>query len=120
MTFPSFMFLAMVLMTIATIFPLVIIGATLVLSLRSPINVEKMTPFECGFDPVSSARTPFSLRFFILAVIFLVFDIEIALLMPVPVSMIFFPSFLWFITSFCMILLIGLYQEWNEGSLDWT
>nr|YP_010032942.1 NADH dehydrogenase subunit 3 [Protaeolidiella atra]QOW38676.1 NADH dehydrogenase subunit 3 [Protaeolidiella atra] len=82
---------------------------------------EKLSAFECGFDPLSKMRSPFSTRFFLLVVLFLIFDVEIALLFPVlsvmasKTSVILLTS----IGSFLMILLIGMFHEWNEGALDW-
>nr|YP_010502209.1 NADH dehydrogenase subunit 3 [Leocrates chinensis]UXC96454.1 NADH dehydrogenase subunit 3 [Leocrates chinensis] len=107
---------------IAIIFPVVILLATTLLSSRSFMDREKSSAFECGFDPKSSARIPFSLRFFLLAVIFLVFDIEIALLMPLPLTLDLLPliSTISGALLFLIILMLGLLHEWNEGSLDWT
>nr|QZK21369.1 NADH dehydrogenase subunit 3 [Amitermes sp. ANIC 0105] len=83
---------------------------------------EKSSPFECGFDPKNSARLPFSSRFFLIAVIFMIFDVEIALLLPMPVTMMTSNIKSWLIISsvFLMILIIGLYHEWNQGSLEWS
>nr|YP_010170651.1 NADH dehydrogenase subunit 3 [Doriprismatica atromarginata]QRZ60633.1 NADH dehydrogenase subunit 3 [Doriprismatica atromarginata] len=82
---------------------------------------EKLTPFECGFDPLSKMRSPFSTRFFLLVVLFLIFDVEIALLFPV---LNIFTTEMSFMTTsaliiFLMILLFGMFHEWNEGALDW-
>nr|YP_009351488.1 NADH dehydrogenase subunit 3 [Orthotermes depressifrons]AQP29725.1 NADH dehydrogenase subunit 3 [Orthotermes depressifrons] len=83
---------------------------------------EKSSPFECGFDPKNSARLPFSSRFFLIAVIFMIFDVEIALLLPMPIIMQTSNMKSWIIISsvFLLILIIGLYHEWNQGSLEWS
>nr|AQP29305.1 NADH dehydrogenase subunit 3 [Amitermes sp. A TB-2017] len=83
---------------------------------------EKSSPFECGFDPKNSARLPFSSRFFLIAVIFMIFDVEIALLLPMPITMLTSNIKSWLIISsvFLLILIIGLYHEWNQGSLEWS
>nr|UJH93347.1 NADH dehydrogenase subunit 3 [Chamelea striatula] len=84
----------------------------------------KLAAFECGFDALSSTRNPFSLRFFLLALLFLVFDMEIILLFPFVFSMaiswgkmLFFVKVMFF--GFLVILAVGLIHELNEGTLDW-
>nr|ARH55032.1 NADH dehydrogenase subunit 3 [Haliplus sibiricus] len=93
-----------------------------IISKKSFMDREKNSPFECGFDPKNSARMPFSLHFFLIAVIFLIFDVEIALLMPMIIIMKFSNLMSWMIVSFFFIwiLLIGLFHEWNQGALNWS
>nr|BAJ24471.1 NADH dehydrogenase subunit 3 [Orestes mouhotii] len=94
----------------------------MIMSKKTIMDREKMSPFECGFDPKSSARMPFSLKFFLIAVIFLIFDIEIALLLPILPTMLMSTMSYWMMTViiFTMILIIGLYHEWNQGALNWV
>nr|YP_010400332.1 NADH dehydrogenase subunit 3 [Indothais sacellum]UQS76031.1 NADH dehydrogenase subunit 3 [Indothais sacellum] len=107
---------------IAIVLSCVVMGLGWVLAKRAISDREKSSPFECGFDPIKSARLPFSLRFFLLAIIFLIFDVEIVLLFPILISMTSSFSFAVVISLFIflMILIVGLFHEWNEGSLDWA
>nr|QYA18179.1 NADH dehydrogenase subunit 3 [Isoscelipteron pectinatum] len=93
-----------------------------ILSKKSFYDREKNSPFECGFDPKSYARHPFSLHFFLIAIIFLIFDVEIALIIPVISIFNWSNIFAWCYTFsfFILILLMGLYHEWNQGALEWT
>nr|WGO57840.1 NADH dehydrogenase subunit 3 [Polyphaga plancyi] len=95
---------------------------TTIMSKKTIKNREKSSPFECGFDPKSSARMPFSLRFFLIAVIFLIFDVEIALILPTTIIAAASNPKWWFLitTLFLIILLMGLYHEWNQGSINWA
>nr|ALO70851.1 NADH deshydrogenase subunit 3 [Phloeopora testacea] len=92
------------------------------ISKKTFMDREKSSPFECGFDPKSSARLPFSLQFFLIAVIFLIFDVEITLLIPFILIMKLsnLKIYLIILSFFLGILLLGLYHEWNQGALNWS
>nr|YP_009695250.1 NADH dehydrogenase subunit 3 [Alicella gigantea]QAT19464.1 NADH dehydrogenase subunit 3 [Alicella gigantea] len=83
---------------------------------------EKLSPFECGFDPVKKARMPFSLRFFLVTMLFLIFDVEIALLLPLGTISKSSESINMPLTALIIMLILtaGLIHEWNQGALDWV
>nr|NP_976158.1 NADH dehydrogenase subunit 3 [Gomphiocephalus hodgsoni]AAO43664.1 NADH dehydrogenase subunit 3 [Gomphiocephalus hodgsoni] len=104
------------------VLPLILISINSTLFKKDLISREKMSPFECGFDPKNTARLPFSMRFYLIAVIFLIFDIEIALILPIPFIFNFMSPNTWIMLTFMflMILLGGLFHEWNQGALNWS
>nr|AJT58302.1 NADH dehydrogenase subunit 3 [Pellorneum ruficeps] len=83
---------------------------------------EKLSPYECGFDPLGSARLPFSIRFFLVAILFLLFDLEIALLLPLPwATQLQNPTTTLIWASILILLLtLGLVYEWIQGGLEWA
>nr|YP_009144600.1 NADH dehydrogenase subunit 3 [Uta stansburiana]AKJ76844.1 NADH dehydrogenase subunit 3 [Uta stansburiana] len=85
-------------------------------------DTEKLSPYECGFDPLGNARLPFSLRFFLVAILFLLFDLEIALLLPLPwATNLPNPTQTMFLTTSILLLLtLGLAYEWTQGGLEWA
>nr|AJK90707.1 NADH dehydrogenase subunit 3 [Papilio helenus] len=95
---------------------------TIILSKKSFMDREKNSPFECGFDPKSSARIPFSLHFFLITVIFLIFDVEIALIFPLINSfhLTNYLTLMKIMFFFLLMLLTGLYHEGNQNMLNWT
>nr|AOY39909.1 NADH dehydrogenase subunit 3 [Curculionidae sp. BMNH 1039956] len=88
---------------------------------KSFIDREKSSPFECGFEPLSTSRMPFSIHFFLIAIIFVIFDVELVLLFPTIPSMKLSSPMMLSLTliMFIFILLVGLYHEWNQGALNW-
>nr|AZZ71379.1 NADH dehydrogenase subunit 3 [Holbrookia lacerata]AZZ71418.1 NADH dehydrogenase subunit 3 [Holbrookia lacerata]AZZ71431.1 NADH dehydrogenase subunit 3 [Holbrookia lacerata]AZZ71531.1 NADH dehydrogenase subunit 3 [Holbrookia lacerata]AZZ71569.1 NADH dehydrogenase subunit 3 [Holbrookia lacerata] len=85
-------------------------------------DTEKLSPYECGFDPLGTARLPFSLRFFLVAILFLLFDLEIALLLPLPwATNLNDPTeTTTFATTIILLLTLGLVYEWLQGGLEWA
>nr|WJR82117.1 NADH dehydrogenase subunit 3 [Amphimallon sp.] len=101
---------------------LMLIVLSYTLSKKSFSDREKTSPFECGFDPKSSPRLPFSLQFFLIAIIFLIFDVEITLLIPLilTIKITNLLNYIIITSFFLTILLGGLYHEWNQGALTWS
>nr|QSF20083.1 NADH dehydrogenase subunit 3 [Xenapatidea procincta] len=108
-------------MMIIMIISILIMIISSILSKKTLYDREKNSPFECGFDPKGKSRIPFSIRFFLIAIIFLIFDVEIALMLPMILIMTMSHPKIWIILTsyFIIILLLGLYYEWNFGALNW-
>nr|YP_010728495.1 NADH dehydrogenase subunit 3 [Polypedilum heberti]WEF49736.1 NADH dehydrogenase subunit 3 [Polypedilum heberti] len=116
------MFSLLIMIIILFMISFIIMMLSTILSKKKIIDREKLSPFECGFNPMNSSRLPFSIRFFLIAIIFLIFDVEIALILPMMLTIKSSNLMIWFYTNFIfiLILIIGLYHEWNQGSLNWT
>nr|YP_003735162.1 NADH dehydrogenase subunit 3 [Spilonota lechriaspis]ADI51564.1 NADH dehydrogenase subunit 3 [Spilonota lechriaspis] len=95
---------------------------SMIISKKSSMDREKSSPFECGFAPKSSARIPFSLHFFLITVIFLIFDVEIVLILPLIPTFLYVNLIIWTKINyfFLLVLILGLYHEWNQNMLKWT
>nr|YP_010363427.1 NADH dehydrogenase subunit 3 [Atkinsoniella yunnanana]UNZ12528.1 NADH dehydrogenase subunit 3 [Atkinsoniella yunnanana] len=109
-------------MTIIILLVMLISLLIMTVSKKSIIDLQKSTPFECGFNPMSYKRLPFSIHFFLIAVIFLIFDIEIIIIIPMIFTMKSSMLMYWLLTStlFVLILILGLFHEWYNGMLNWT
>nr|QKN18996.1 NADH dehydrogenase subunit 3 [Cynopterus sphinx] len=83
---------------------------------------EKSSPYECGFDPMGSARIPFSMKFFLVAITFLLFDLEIALLLPLPWASQTnsLKAMLMMSLMLISLLAISLAYEWSHKGLEWA
>lgn len=85
---------------------------------KSKVDYEIISSYECGFDPISSARLVFSYKFFLISILFVVFDVEISLIVPIPFFIIKeLGIFIFYF--FNIILIVGLLYEYYYGSLDW-
>nr|YP_010381611.1 NADH dehydrogenase subunit 3 [Symplanella nigricans]UDL71986.1 NADH dehydrogenase subunit 3 [Symplanella nigricans] len=91
------------------------------ISKKTKFSREKNTAFECGFSQLSSPRSSFSTHFFLIATIFLIFDVEISILLPIYNTKMTVMSE-WFLSSIIIltILLLGLIHEWKNGMLEWS
>ena len=104
---------------IALVFSVIAITFSFILSPKKPNN-EKLSPYECGFEPFEYARSKFDIRFYLVALLFIIFDLEVAFLFPWAVSLktIGVAGFL-SMMFFLFILTIGFVYEWKKGALEW-
>nr|AXS65083.1 NADH dehydrogenase subunit 3 [Elateroidea sp. 2 KM-2017] len=106
---------------ILSMLTLMFLMMNMLLKKKTFIDREKNSPYECGFNPKNSARLPFSLQFFMITLLFLIFDIEMTLILPFILT--FKTNNLLIMTKimliFISILLLGLLHEWNQGILKW-
>ena len=109
----------LVFLVIAIGLGLVLILAAVVLAVRNP-DPEKVSAYECGFNAFDDARMKFDVRFYLVSILFIIFDLEIAMLFPwavafKDVSMVGF----WSMMVFLGVLTIGFAYEWKKGALEW-
>nr|AXI98564.1 NADH dehydrogenase subunit 3 [Pseudoniphargus elongatus] len=114
------MYMIIYILTLSSGISAIIMLISLIVGKKTLKFTEKLSPFECGFDPFKKARIPFSLRFFLITILFLIFDVEIAILLPLGLfssNLDPFPYFSAMVVS--LILILGLFHEWNQGALNW-
>jgi NADH:ubiquinone oxidoreductase subunit 3 (subunit A) len=96
-----------------------ILGLSFVFSVQKP-DPEKVSAYECGFDPFDDARSRFDVRFYLVAILFIIFDLEVTFLFPWAVSLRDLNLFgFWTMMVFLILLTIGFIYEWRKCALDW-
>jgi NADH-quinone oxidoreductase subunit A len=109
----------LVFLVIALAMSAIMVGLSLVVAVRNP-DKEKLSAYECGFDAFDDMRNKFDVRFYLVAILFIIFDLEIAFLFPWAVSLghIGLLGF-WSMVVFLGILTVGFVYEWKKGALEW-
>ncbi|SFJ28941.1 NADH-quinone oxidoreductase subunit A [Jannaschia pohangensis] len=98
---------------------LVLILAAAIIAVRNP-DAEKVSAYECGFNAFDDARMKFDVRFYLVAILFIIFDLEIAFLFPWAVSFGgLSDAAFWSMMVFLGVLTVGFAYEWKKGALDW-
>jgi NADH-quinone oxidoreductase subunit A len=108
---------------IATALATVLLGLGTVLgrlSVRYRNDHQKLSPYECGFEPFEDSRVKFDVRYYLVAILFIIFDLEIAFLFPWAVALKRIGTFgMGAMAMFLLILVIGFAYEWKKGALEW-
>ena len=98
---------------------LILLGLGLLLG-RGQKNPEKLSAYECGFEPFEDTRMKFDVRYYLVAILFILFDLEIAFLFPWAVTLNEIGSFgFWSMMIFLLVLVVGFVYEWMKGALEW-
>ena len=104
---------------VALVIGLALLVAPFIVAFRDP-DPEKLSPYECGFAPFDDARMKFDVRFYLVSILFIIFDLEVAFLFPWALV---FGEIGWFgfwsVMIFLTVLTIGFVYEWRKGALEW-
>lgn len=106
-------------LVIAAVISLLIVVLPRLLAKQVP-NRDKLKGYECGFDPFGDARGRFDIRFYLVAILFIIFDLEVAFLIPWAISLKSIGMYgFWSMMFFLFILTVGFIYEWKKGALEW-
>ncbi len=98
---------------------IVIVLASFIAARQRP-DSEKLSPYECGFEPFADARSKFDVRFYLVSILFIIFDLEVAFLFPWAISLGSIGLFgFWSMIVFLAVLTVGFIYEWKKGALEW-
>jgi NADH-quinone oxidoreductase subunit A len=108
---------------IATVIGVVFMLAAAILAPKAP-DAEKLSAYECGFNAFDDARMKFDVRFYLVSILFIIFDLEVAFLFPWAVTLMKLPADVaqfafWSMMSFLGVLTVGFIYEWKKGALEW-
>ncbi len=109
----------LIFMVIAVALAVVMVAMPLIVAPKKP-DAEKLGAYECGFEAFGDARGKFDVRFYLVAILFIIFDLEVAFLFPWAVSLSGIGLFgFWSMMVFLGLLTIGFIYEWKKGALEW-
>ncbi|MBN8512511.1 MAG: NADH-quinone oxidoreductase subunit A [Rickettsiales bacterium] len=104
---------------IAAILSIVVIVIPKILATEKP-SKDKLSAYECGFDAFGDARGRFDIRFYLVAILFIIFDLEVAFLIPWAINLKAIGVFgFWSMMVFLLVLTVGFIYEWKKGALEW-
>ncbi len=104
---------------LALVIGIALLIAPLLLAPKDP-NPEKLSAYECGFNAFSDARMKFDVRFYLVAILFIIFDLEVAFLFPWAITLKETGAFaFWSMVTFLGVLTVGFIYEWKKGALEW-
>lgn len=108
-----------VIIVVGFVISIIIIGLSYVIGVTR-LDTEKLSAYECGFDPFDDSRSAFDVRFYLVGILYIIFDLEVSFLFPWAVSLQSIPfDGLLSMTIFLAILTIGFVYEWLQGALNW-
>ncbi|MER5170493.1 NADH-quinone oxidoreductase subunit A [Thioclava sp. GXIMD2076] len=110
----------LIFLCVAIALALLLLGAAAVIAIRNP-DPEKVSAYECGFNAFDDARMKFDVRFYLVSILFIIFDLEVAFLFPWAVSFadLSMTGF-WSMMVFLAVLTVGFAYEWKKGALEWA